>query len=96
MPKINEAKIKEGIFVGLKIVEIMRSCAYGETLNEVPLGPFLGHLKAKNDELLYEERPNVYEVVGCKMSLQVTFLIHLDFFATNLDCVSDKHEGALS
>jgi hypothetical protein len=101
-PRISDAKIKEGIFVGPQIKELMRDSNFDEVLNENEKAAwnafkavtqnFLGNNKSPNYSQLIEELIEAYRVMGCNMSLKIHFLhSHLDFFPPNLGDVSDEH-----
>ena len=101
-PKVSEAKIKEGIFVGPQIRELMRDHEFDEKLNDIEkaawlsfkevCAQFLGNNKAHNYAEIIEELFTSYKALGCNMSLKIHFLdSHLDFFPANLDAVSDEH-----
>ena len=101
-PRVSEAKIKEGIFVGPQIRELMKDDEFDNRLTEVELrawrafktvvNNFLGNVKAENYEALVTELLSAYREMGCNMSLKIHFLdAHLDFFPENLGAVSDEH-----
>lgn len=101
-PRISEAKIKEGIFVGPQIRKVMNDPAFDGTLNEVETAAwqsfkkvvrnFLGNHKADNYREHIAELLQNYRILGCNMSLKIHFLeSHLDFFPDNLGAVSDEH-----
>ena len=101
-PKLSEAKIKEGIFVGPQIRELLRD----EQFNSIICGRekaawnafrpvvknFLGNFKAENYRELVDNLLYSYNNLGCNMSLKMHFLhSHLDFFPENCGAVSDEH-----
>lgn len=101
-PRISEAKIKEGIFVGPQIRKIMTDELFDNVLNEAELrawsafksvvANFLGNVKADNYKDIVSELLSAYKGMGCNMSLKIHFLdSHLDFFPENLGAVSDEH-----
>lgn len=101
-PRISEAKIKEGIFVGPQIREIFKDQMFKSKLNEKERRAwvafenishnFLGNKRAENYEELVQELLSSYQQLGCNMSLKIHFLhSHLDFFPENLGAVSDEH-----
>jgi hypothetical protein len=101
-PRLSEAKIKEGIFVGPQIRELTKDKTSDSALNEVELAArpafkdvcsnFLGNNKADNCQEIVERLFQSYETMGCNMSLKIHFLhSHLDFFPQNLGAVSDEH-----
>lgn len=101
-PKISDAKIKEGIFVGPDIRKLMNDIQFEDSLNDCEVAAwksfknvvnnFLGNNKADNYKELITELLKNYKALGCNMSLKIHFLdSHLDFFPTNLGAVSDEH-----
>lgn len=101
-PRVSEAKIKEVIFVGPQIREVMTDGEFDNFLNEVELRAwrafktvvtnFLGNVKAENYKDLVTELLSAYREMGCNMSLKIHLLdAHLDFFPENLGAVSDEH-----
>lgn len=101
-PKISDAKIKEGIFVGPDIRKLMKDECFDECLNEYELAAwisfknvcrdFLGNKKGDNYKNSVDHLLRSYRILGCKMSLKIHFLhSHLDFFPENLGAVSDEH-----
>lgn len=101
-PKITQAKLKEGIFVGPQIREVLRDTNFKTTLDEVELRAwsafcwicqnFLGNKRAMDYKDGIKNFLKCYSEMGCRMSLKVHFLdSHLDFFADNLGAVSDEH-----
>lgn len=101
-PRISDAKIKEGIFVGPQIREIIKDPIFDEQLNTLEKSAwrcfknvvenFLGNHKADNYSVLVNELLLAYRALGCNMSLKIHFLdSHLDFFPENMGAVSDEH-----
>lgn len=101
-PKVSEAKIKESIFVGPQIRELMKNGEFDNKLTDVELRAwrafktvvtnFLGNLKPENYKDLASELLSAYKEMGCNMSLKIYFLdARLDFFPENLGAVSDEH-----
>ena len=101
-PNLNDAKVKEGIFVGPQIRQLMLDCDFERTLNKIQLDAWrsfkavcnglLGKHKAENYRTLLDELIQAYQIIGCHMSLKVHFLhSHLDFFPENAADVSDEH-----
>jgi hypothetical protein len=101
-PRLSDAKMKEGIFVGPHIRELIKGEQFEEQLNEVGkaawqafknvMTSFLGNHKAENYHEIVSDLLTAYKAMGCNMSLKVHFLdYHLDFFPENLGAVSDKH-----
>jgi len=100
-PNVSDAKIKEGIFIGPQIRELMQDIQFDEDLNETERNAclsfkmicknFLGNYRAANCEDVVQDLLNSYKAMGCNMSLKIHFLeSHLDFFPENLGEVSDE------
>jgi hypothetical protein len=101
-PRLSEAKVKEGIFVGPQIRDILKDPAFDEILEgkekaawEAFRGVvrgFLGNRKDDNYQQLVTELLQTYRDLGCNMSLKIHFLhSHLAFFPENCGAVSDEH-----
>ena len=101
-PSISDSKIKEGIFIGPQIRQLLKDNAFKEKLspaerrawdsfNQVCVN-FLGNVRADNYEEIVNELLVAYEELNCNMSLKIHFLhSHLNFFPENLGAVSDEH-----
>jgi hypothetical protein len=101
-PRISDAKIKEGIFIGPQFRELMKGQDFERSLNKSEKAAwrsfqkvvknFLGNKKAENYEDMISELIENYRALGCNVSLKMHFLdSHLDFFPQNLGNVSDEH-----
>ncbi|GBP18527.1 hypothetical protein EVAR_12988_1 [Eumeta japonica] len=101
-PNISDAKIKEGIFVGPQIRNLLADEEFEQKLNPIEKSAwtcfrnvvrnFLGSHRAENYEELVNNLLVAYKDMGCNMSLKIHFLhSHLDFFPQNLGAVSDEH-----
>lgn len=101
-PKISETKIKEGIFIGPQIRELLKDLEFQQQLSSTEksawnafknvVGQFLGNIRAENYRDLVANLIESYQKMGCNMSLKIHFLdSHLDFFPPNLGAVSDEH-----
>ncbi|UYV60357.1 hypothetical protein LAZ67_1000940 [Cordylochernes scorpioides] len=99
---ISDAKIKEGIFVGPQIRELLQDENFQNSLNEVEEAAwnsfrnvcknFLGSVKAENYRDIVNDLLLSYKALGCNMPLKIHFLhSHLDLFPDNLGAVSDEH-----
>jgi len=97
----SDAKIKEGIFIGPQIKEMMQDKQFDEDLSETERNAwlsfkrickdFLGYRKAANYEDVVQDLLTSYKAMGCNMSLKIHFLeSRLDFFPENLGEVSDE------
>jgi hypothetical protein len=93
-PIRSDAKIKEGIFVGPQIRELMKDEHFESVLNSLELEAwksfknvcehFLGSNRADNYELFIKNLIQACQNLGCNMSLKIHFHSHLDFFPDNL------------
>ena len=90
-PKLSEAKIKEGVFVGPQIRKLVLNDQFDKILHGNELDAwisikkvcktFLGCHRSEDFREVIAEMLNNYKTLGCKMSLKVHFLeSHLDFF----------------
>lgn len=101
-PKLSEAKIKEGVFIGPQIRQLIKDNIFKEKLSDLEKSAwesfikvtqnFLGNHRSNDYESIVEELLSTYKALGCNMSLKIHFLhSHLDFFPENLGAVSDEH-----
>ena len=101
-PSLSNAKIKEGVFIGLQIRKLFRNDEFNKMLKEDEritwnclkdvCQNFLGSHRADDYAKLVTNLLHSYEVLGCKMSLKGHFLAsHLHFFHKNLGNVYDEH-----
>jgi len=101
-PNVSDTKIKEGIFIGPQIRELMQDKQFDEDLKETERNArlsfkrickdFLGSHKAVNYQDVVQDLLTSYKAVGCNMSLKIHFLeSHLVFSSENLGEVSDEH-----
>ena len=101
-PGLSAAKLKEGIFVGPQIREVLKDTDFEEllTLKELRAweafksvcSDFLGNTRVPNYQACIEKLLKTYEDMGCRMSLKIHFLhSHLNFFLPNLGAVSYEH-----
>jgi hypothetical protein len=101
-PKISDAKLTAGIFIGPQIREILCDQGFSDALSvkelaawnsfKLVVSNFLGNHKADNYKQLVDDLLCHYRNMGCRMSLKMHFLhSHLDFFPENLGAVSDEH-----
>jgi hypothetical protein len=102
-PRLSDAKIKEGIFIGPQIRQLIKDEQFEEQLNEVGKAAwqalknvknsFLGNRKPENYHEIMSDLLMAYKAMRSNMSLKVHFLdSHLDFFPDNLGPASDEHE----
>ncbi|XP_076037944.1 uncharacterized protein LOC143030832 [Oratosquilla oratoria] len=101
-PKISDAKIKEGIFVGPQIRKLINDEDFEATMDEPELAAWhaikgvckglLGKHQESQRERKVERLIKCYQDLGCNMSLKIHFLhSHLSFFPENAADVSDEH-----
>lgn len=101
-PRISDAKIKEGIFVGPQIKNLFKDIEFDNILEgnekaawnafKIVATHFLGNKRAENYRDLVGNLLSCYQKLGCNMSLKVHFLhSHLDYFPENCGAVSDEH-----
>ena len=101
-PGFSAAKLKEGIFVGPQIREVLKDTDFEELLNLKELraweafksvcSGFLGNTCVPDYQACIEKLLKSYEDMGCRMSLKIDFLhSHPNFFPPNLGAVSDEH-----
>jgi len=90
-PYVSDANIKEGVFIGPQIRELMQDKQFYEDLNETKRNAwlsfkrickdFLGNHKAANYQDFVQDLLTSYKAMGCNMSLKIHFLeSHLDIF----------------
>lgn len=100
-PRMSDAKVNEGVFVGPQIRKIFKDQNFDKLLNKNELNAwnsfkdvsagFLGNTKSKNYKKLVSKLITNYKTQGCLMSLKLHFLhSHLDFFPANLGDMSDE------
>jgi hypothetical protein len=99
---LSKAKIKEGIFVGPQIRNLLNDEQFEQSMDDLQLTAwrafkgicrgFLGNHRASNYTDLVHQLLHSYKALGCNMSLKLHFLMsHLDFFPENMGSVSDEH-----
>lgn len=98
---LSDAKIKEGVFDGPQIRQVLKDEAFKLTLTETELNAwlafenvvkkFLGNHRADNYKEVVENLIQAYAELGCRMSLKIHFLhSHLDYFPENLGHFSEE------
>ena len=100
-PNVSDAKIKEGIFIGPQIKQLMQDKQFDDDLNETERNAwlsfkrnckdFLGNHKAAKCQDVVQDLLTSYKAMGCNMILKIHFLESLGFFPENLGEVSDEH-----
>ena len=102
-PKLSEAKIKAGAFVGPEVKRLINSVDFPEMLSEVErtawtcfvsvVNGFLGNHKAENYREHVDGLVDAYEKMGCRMSLKVHVLhAHLDELKDNMGDYSEEQD----
>jgi len=90
-PRLSEAKLKEGIFIGPQIRDLIKDEYFDKFLQgeekeawdsfKFMVKGFLGNRRAQNYEELVNNLSQSYQKIGYNMSLKIHFLhSHLDFF----------------
>ena len=84
IPNVSDAKIKEGIFIGPQIKELMQDKQFDEDLIETESNAwlsfkrmckdFLGNHKAAKYQEVVHDLLTLYKATGCNMSLKIHFL----------------------
>jgi len=98
---VSDAKIKQGIFIGPQIRELMQDKQFDEGLNESERNAWLSFKRISKDVLVNHKAASYqdvlqdpltsYKAMGCNMSLKIHFLeSHLDILPENLGKVSDE------
>lgn len=101
-PRLSDAKVKEGVFIGPQIRDLFRDQHFDEVLQgdekaaweslKSVCSQFLGKRRATNYKELVANLLLCYQKLGCNMSLKLHFLhSHLDFFPEDCGAVSDEH-----
>ena len=101
-PRLRDAKIKEGGFVGPHIRRLFRDEMFNRLLQgdvkkawdtfRLVSSNFHGDMRAENYKELIEEILSLYHKLGCSMSLKIHVLhSHVDFFPDNCGMFSDEH-----
>ena len=92
-PRISEGKLKEGIFIGPQIREVMQDKKFDDVLEDsekaawvgfkAVCANFVGNVRAENYQEIIYTILKAYKNMGCNMSLKTHFLhSHLDFFSS--------------
>jgi len=90
-PRLSEAKLKEGVFIGPQIRDIIKDEYFDKLLQgdekagwnsfKFVVKVFLGNRRVQNYEELVNNLLQSYQKLGCNTSLKIHFLhLHLDFF----------------
>ena len=100
-PNISEAKLKESIFDGPQIREVLKDPKFEKEPTSIKLrawkafkwlcANFLGNKRSFSFKMGVENLLEAYKEMGCRMSLKIHFLhSHLNFFQANLGAISDE------
>ena len=100
-PNISEAKLKEGIFVGPRIREVLKDAKFEKELSSIELrackvfkwfcAKFLENERSPSFKMGVKNLLEAYKEMGCRMSLKIHFLhSHLDFFPANLGAINNE------
>ena len=83
-PGLSAAKLKEGIFIGPQIREVLKGTDFEELLNLKELraceafksvcSGFLGNIRVPDYQACIEKLPKSYEDMECRISLKIHFL----------------------
>lgn len=83
-PNLSDAKIKEGIFVGPQIRELMKTTEFEDVMTTVEreawisfkkvVKGFLGNNKASNYKELVEDMLKNFKTLGCNISVKLHYL----------------------
>ncbi|ESO05370.1 hypothetical protein HELRODRAFT_171762 [Helobdella robusta] len=101
-PGLSYAKVKEGVFMGPQIREMISDEHFENILSSTEkeawvafksvVSHFLGNKKSSNFVEIVQKCISAYKDLGCNMSLKIHLLdSHQDFFPENLGAVSDEH-----
>ena len=93
--EISEATLKEGIFIGPQIRQLIKETEFSSRLASVELGAwnsfvevvhnFLGNQKSDDCGNLVRQMIRNFQALGCRMSIKLHFLdSHLSYFPANL------------
>ena len=96
---VSDANVKEDIFIGLQIRELMQDKQFDEGLNETERNAglpfkrifkyFLGNQRASNYQDVVQDLLTSYKAMGCNTSLNIHFLeSHLDIFFQKISAKS--------
>ena len=94
-PRMTEAKIKEGVFIGPQIRQLLQDNEFDQALFgkeklawqafKLVATKFLGYTKADNYMELVSNLLKAYSRMGCNMSFKIHFYgLPLGFFSTKL------------
>ena len=99
--KLSEKKIKNGVFVGPQVKQLIKSDSFPEKLSALKtrawksfvsvVEDFLGNHKANNFRKIVEELADAYEKMGCRMLLKLHVQhCHIDELKDNMGDYSEE------
>jgi hypothetical protein len=98
-PNVSDLKIKEGIFIGRQIRELMQDKQFDEDLNETEINAWLSFKRIYKDVFgnhkaaAYQDFDlTSYKAMECNVSLKIHFLESHLVFSENFDKASDEHD----
>jgi hypothetical protein len=102
-PRLSEAKLKEGIYIGAQIKDLVKDEYFDKLLQgdkkttwasfKFVVKGFLGNRKAQIYEELVNKYLQSYHKLSCNMSLKIHFRhSYLDYFPENCVALSDIHK----
>ena len=100
-PELSIEKVKQGIFDGPKICQLINDSEFVNSMTELKFSTwnsfaivvknFLGKFKAENYKELVENMLFNFRDIGANMSIKIHYLFsHLDCFPTNLGDYSNE------
>ncbi|GBN50632.1 hypothetical protein AVEN_154105-1, partial [Araneus ventricosus] len=100
-PKLSEAKLKEGVFTGIR--KLLSDSLFSETMGvrekeaydsfKYVADRVLGNTKDSLYKTIVQRMLTAYEAQGCKMSFKVHFLhSHIDFPTEKLGAYSEEQD----
>ena len=100
-PKLSEAKIKGGIFVGPQVKKLMHDEEFTRKLKPLErkawssfidvVEGFLGNHKVENYKEVVQHLIRSYQAMGCRMSIKMhVFHSHLEVFKSNMGSYSEE------
>jgi hypothetical protein len=98
---LSEAKVKEGMFDGPQIQQLMKNTAFNDDMSDIELQAwnafkdvvkkFFGNAKDPQSEKIVGNMLEMLQILGCNISLKLHFShFHLDYFLENLGDPSEE------
>ena len=93
LPKVSEAKIKEGICIGPPTTELIKYLEFQQQLSSIEkiawnaiknvFEHFLGNIMAENYRDLVAKLIKSFQIMSCNMNFRITFSTHtMTYFST--------------